>query len=197
MNIPNRDECFALMCQMDMLEHIAAHSLLVSWVALLITDHLIDMNMALNRELIAASSVLHDITKTRSFKTGENHAESGQQYLEEKGYPEVGDIVGQHVRLNHYTNGTAPSESEIVNYADKRVLHDKVVSLDERMTYILERYGKIPELRERLEWIGSKTIELEAKLFHQLPFLPDELDQYVDWKKFNTAIVKYKKVCCQ
>jgi hypothetical protein len=87
--------------------------------------------------------------------------------------------VGQHVRLAAYFGSDLITEAEIVNYADKRVLHDRIVSLAKRMEYIFERYGKGPEHRERISWLWEKTILLENRIFTELPFLPDDLEGLV------------------
>jgi hypothetical protein len=71
------------------------------------------------------------------------------------------------------------SESEIVNYADKRVLHDQVVSLEKRLAYIQVRYGANPEFKDRIQRMWSKTLVLEQKLFKQLPFEPSRLSDLV------------------
>jgi uncharacterized protein len=177
MKIPDQKECFALIHKMNMPEHIINHSIQVSRVALFITDQLSIVNQSgLNRDLILSAALLHDITKSRSFETRENHAQTGGQLLRDLEYPEVGDIIAQHVRLRNY-NGfdVFPNEAEIINYSDKRVLHHKVVSFSQRMEYILERYGKISEHREKITRLWNKSIELEKKIFSYLPFAPDDL----------------------
>ena len=131
----------------------------------------------LNRELILAAALLHDITKTRSFQTLEDHAETGAQLLAEIGYPEVGRIVGQHVRLDRYFSSKSPTEEEVVNYADKRVLHDRIVPLSERMGYILEKYGREPERKRAILLLWEKTEALEARLFAGIPFAPDDISR--------------------
>lgn len=176
MNIPSKKECFKLIHQMEMLDHIAAHSIQVCRVALFLTDHLILVNASLNRNLVFAAALLHDITKTRSFQTGENHAQTGGQLLCDLNYPEVGDIIAQHVNLKNYNHfDRFPHEAEIVNYADKRVLHDRIVSFPQRMAYILERYGKVAKHRNKIQILWDKSIELEKKIFSGLPFSPDDL----------------------
>ena len=176
MNIPSREICFELIKKMGMLEHIVDHSVQVCRVALFLTDIWNQRLANLNRDLVMAAALLHDITKTRSFETGEDHAASGGILLEEWDYPEVGDIVAQHVRLRVYGNGNGfPDEAEIVNYADKRVLHDRIVTFAKRMEYIVERYGHIPEFREKLQWIWKRSTELESKIFSGLDFEPDDL----------------------
>jgi len=173
--IPSQETCRQLISDMGMLENIVAHSHQVCRVALFVTDRL--ALPGLDRELIRAAALLHDITKTRSFRTHEAHAETGALLVAELGYPEVGRIVGQHVRLEKYFSSPAPTEAEIVNYADKRVLHDRIAPLSERMGYILERYGQEPEWRQSILRLWKKTEELEARLFAGLSFSPDDLSR--------------------
>ncbi|MFZ4438688.1 MAG: HDIG domain-containing metalloprotein [Syntrophales bacterium] len=173
--IPSELECLRMVAEMGMLDNIVAHCRQVCRVSLLIVDHL--KPGGLNRELIRAAALLHDITKTRSFQTREDHAETGAQLLLEMGYPEVGSIIGQHVRLDHYFASAVPSEAEVVNYADKRVLHDRIVPLDERMGYILEKYGRAPHWKESILLLWEKTKELEARLLTDLPFTPDDISR--------------------
>ena len=156
-----------------MLENMIAHSLQVQRVSLFIADNL--LKSGLNRDLLGAAALLHDITKTRSLQTKEDHARTGELLIAEKGYPEVGRIIGQHVFLESYFLSANPTEAEVVNYADKRVLHDRVASLAERMDYILERYGGTSERRELLSRLWRRSVELEKHLFTMLPFAPEEL----------------------
>jgi uncharacterized protein len=177
MRLPNKKECFALIHKMKMPEHIINHSIQVSRVALFLTDQLTIINKnGLNRDLILSAALLHDITKSRSFETGENHAETGGQLLRNLEYPELGDIIAQHVRLRIYNGfNIFPVEAEIINYSDKRVLHDKVVSFSQRMEYIIARYGKTSDLRERITCLWKESVELEKKIFSHLPFTPNNL----------------------
>ena len=98
--IPTLNQCFQLMCTMQMLDHIVVHSMQVSRVATFLVDHLNQRHNRLNYNLIRSAALLHDITKTRSFKTQENHALTGGQFLAEQGFPQVAELVRQHVRLD-------------------------------------------------------------------------------------------------
>lgn len=179
MKIPSKDRCYRLMREMGMLDNIVAHSEQVCRVALCLTGHLVQRGVALNRELIRAAALLHDITKTRSFETKEDHAQTGALFLCEKGFPEIGRIVGQHVRLDTYTLTREPHEAEVINYADKRVLHDRIVSLKQRMGYIVERYGGDSDINERIAMLYEKTRDLEKHLFAYMPFTPENLKDEV------------------
>ena len=179
MKIPSPNRCLDLIRSMDMLEHIVTHSRRVCQVAVCIAEHLNHQSGQPNLKLIIAAALLHDITKTRSFKTGENHANTGATLMESLGYQEVGDIVRQHVRLDTYSVSDSITEVEIVNYADKRVLHDQVVSLKERKEYIFEKYGKTPENRKRLDGLWRETENLESRIFQHLPFDSEQLPDYL------------------
>ena len=167
------------MLSMEMMEHIVTHSRRVCQVAVCITEHLNHQSRQPNLKLVTAAALLHDITKTRSFKTGENHANTGARLMESLGYQEVGDIVRQHVRMDTYSVLDSITEVEIVNYADKRVLHDQVVGLKERKAYIFEKYGKTPENRKRLDWLWRETENLESRIFKHLPFDPEQIPDYL------------------
>jgi putative nucleotidyltransferase with HDIG domain len=167
------------MREMQMMAHIVRHSLQVCRVADLLVQQLCASGRTLNRELVRAAALLHDITKTRSLTTGEVHSESGCALLVDRGYAEVGDIVRQHVTLDAYFDNEAPSEAEIVNYADKRVLHDRIVSLDERMTYILDRYGSTAHHRDRFRRLWHISNLQEKRIFAPLPFSAADMAEHL------------------
>ena len=175
MRFPRQETCFRLFCEMKMLDHIAAHSIQVCRVATFLADQLGYADQPGKRRLIRSAALLHDITKTRSFETRENHAATGARLLAERGYPEVARIVGQHVRLDAYPGTGVPGEAEIVNYADKRVLHDRIATLQDRMSYIVQKYGQDVANRERILWLWKKTEHMERRIFRSLSFAPVDL----------------------
>ena len=163
------------MQEMQMMEHIAVHSLQVCRVTMLLTDQLRQLNPSLDRRLMQAAALLHDITKTRSFDTKENHAQTGAEFLEERRFPEVAQLVRQHVRLDDYSATASIEAAAIINYSDKRVLHDQIVSLDQRMQYILERYGETSAHQQRIRKLWQITTELEDRIFSRLAISPEDL----------------------
>jgi len=170
MQIPTKDQCYQMICKMKMMDHIVVHSLQVCRVATFLTKHLNEQDNRLNFDLIQSAALLHDITKTRSFETREDHALTGGEYLIDRGYPEIGNLIRQHVKLDEYLITGTISEAEVLNYADKRVLHDEIVALDRRLDYILERYAETPAHRARINLLWQKTREMEIKLFKDLTF---------------------------
>jgi putative nucleotidyltransferase with HDIG domain len=195
MKIPTQQQCFLLMCAMKMMDHIVVHSMQVCRVATFLAEHLDAARSRLNHDLIRAAALLHDITKTRSFKTEENHALTGGQFLAEQGYPEVGELVRQHVRLDEYPDPVTLGEAAIINYADKRVLHDRIVGLDQRLDYILQKYGKLPEHQQRIQWLWGKTLVLENEIFSDLAIAPPDLNRLLNAEDRSKDFLAYQNLC--
>lgn len=182
MKIPSQEECFKLIKKMGMMDHIIDHSVMVSNVTHFLCHNIKKSVPAseLDTRLATNAALLHDITKTRSFTTKESHSETGGQLLFDMGYPEVGNIIRQHVILDEYDICSPVSEQEIVNYSDKRVLHDKIVSLSQRLEYIKQRYGEIKKFKDRIPVMCKNTKTLELKLFSCLEIEPNQL-----WKSMK------------
>ena len=193
--VPTKSQCYQMMCEMKMMDHIVVHSMQVCRVATYLTDYLVGEHTHLNANMIRSAALLHDITKTRSFNTGEDHALTGSQFLTDRGYPEVGDLVRQHVVLDEYAASKIPAEAEIINYADKRVLHDEIVDLDRRLDYILERYAKKAEHRKRIYLLWEKTKHLENRIFSDLPFSPENINQILNAEDRLVDLAEYQRVC--
>ena len=194
MKIPTKDQCYQMMGEMKMMDHIVVHSLQVCRVATFLTEHLTQQRYGLNFDLIQSAARLHDITKTRSFETREDHALTGGEYLADRGYAEIGDLIRQHVKLDKYSDTGTISEAEVLNYADKRVLHDEIVGLDRRMDYIVERYGETPAHRERIHMLWQKTKDLEDRIFGVLSFAPGDLNQLIQPRGWTVEFKEYQKL---
>lgn len=115
-------------------------------VAVVIACLLKTKSHAIDVRLVDRAAMLHDICKIDSIRNGGDHALMGERLLNEFGYPVVADVIGQHVRLK----SLQLNEAMIVNYADKRVKHDRVVSLSERFIDLMNRYGTDDARQERI-----------------------------------------------
>ncbi len=159
-----------------MLPNIREHSFRVMQVADRLGQELAAAGFALHLPLISAGALLHDIGKTACLGTANNHAHLGAEILLDLGYPELAQVVREHVRLEDGVVDPRPlREAEVVNYADKRVLHNRVVTLAERFSDLVERYGRTPETRSRIAAMEVKTLALEEKLFAPLQLSPPDL----------------------
>ena len=163
--IPTRDECLSLMAQCRMLDNIKEHSLVVTKVALFLSEKLNKKGQRIDMKLVEAGSLLHDIAKTECLVSKKDHAQTGFQLLAEKGYVRVGEVVAYHVNLPPGGDPSQVTEIEIVNYADKRVRHDEIVSLEERYADLIARYGRDEKSIAFIERMKEKSTEIEKKIF--------------------------------
>ena len=175
--IPNREECLGLMNQFGMLSHIIDHSVEVAKIALFLSAELNRRGQRIDLSLVEAAALLHDLTKTECLKTKEDHAQTGSHRLREMGYERVGEVVAEHIRVSKSNNPSWVSEEEVVNYADKRVQHDRIVSLKERFSDLKDRYGKGRTGFELLEQLEKSTFQIEHKIFSILEINPDDLQR--------------------
>ncbi len=160
-----------------MLDHIVQHSIKVADVALSLANALNQAGERLDLALIEAASLLHDIAKKGSIEKGQDHVSTGAALLKDLGYEEISEIVRYHVELPKKRASSRITEAEVVNYADKRVLHDSIVTLSERFSYIRERYGKDESRLRRITNLEEQTIKLEEKIFSKLDIKPSSLKE--------------------
>ena len=159
-----------------MLPNIKDHSIVVARVAEIITGGLISAGYQLSRNRIIAGALLHDIGKTACLDNDDDHAAKGVEICLANDLMPIADIVGEHVILKSYSPENDFTEIEIVYYADKRVNHDQVVSLDERLAYILERYGLNNMVRcQKIRKNYALCQDLEERMFSALPFEPPDI----------------------
>lgn len=180
--IPSIKQCLQYIEQYEMLANIRDHSFMVARVAKTLVKGLTRNNSSQVPDTgeVIAGALLHDIAKTRCLRNNGHHARDGQLICEELGYPHIGEIVVEHVVLKNfseelYKKGVFGAK-ELVYYADKRVRHDQVVSLTERLDYIIERYGDGSKAKEELiRQNFSATLKFEYLLFGHLDFAADKL----------------------
>jgi HD superfamily phosphodiesterase len=173
--IPSREECLDLMNRYGMLENIVCHSIEVAKVALFISIELNKKGQAIDLGLVEAASLLHDLTKTECLKTKDDHAQTCSQQLKRMGYERVGEVVAQHIWLGKEGDSSCVSEEEIVNYADKRVMHDRIVPLEERFNDLKARYGLNQKAMDYLERLEKEIYGIENKIFFILQIDPSHL----------------------
>jgi putative nucleotidyltransferase with HDIG domain len=131
---------------------------------------------SIDLSLVSAGALLHDIAKVPAIHAGVKHSEMGAEMVRDLGFIEVAPLVRQHVLLDDYTQNGRVTEAELVNYGDKRVTHDKIVTLQGRFDDLYIRYGfRSPRAMEHVRRIHVHALELEKKLFRSLSVRPDEL----------------------
>src|SRR3989338_2796142 len=157
MKIPTKEECLKILKDNNVPDNIIAHTKKVCEFSLKVCGVLEERGIKVNRKLVAAAALLHDIKK---LKPGDHEIE-GANYISSLGYPEVGNLIKKHGLKHSFTDEFIPKtwEEKIIFYSDKRVKNDKVVSIDERFEYIKQTYK-----REDVEKEIKFTKEIEKEL---------------------------------
>jgi putative nucleotidyltransferase with HDIG domain len=170
----NIEKAINLLLEYNVPEHIINHSFQVTKVAYVIAKELTDAGVPLNNGLILTSALLHDITKYRSIlNKSEDHAETGGELLRKLGYPDIAEIIENHIILRD--NGYLFFEKMIVFYSDKRVKHVEIVSLRERYRDLTERYGKTLKSKILIKEGYRRAKKIEEKIFCNLKIKPSIL----------------------
>lgn len=182
--IPTIPQCCSLMTEYGMLDNIHAHSLQVTRVAVTLCRALADAGLELDEGLITAGALLHDVAKTKCLNGACNHAEVGGEICRTHGYSEIAVIVTEHVILADYHRPL--SALELVYYADKRVRHDEIVSLDDRQVYIEERYGQgKQDIIDAIRLNFGKCYDVEKRIFKNLEMEPGDIAGQVALTHFD------------
>jgi putative nucleotidyltransferase with HDIG domain len=160
MKIPSEEECLELMAEVELAPAVIHHSIIVKKAALEFADLIEQKGTKVNRPLITAAALLHDIKKLDAEMC---HGIEGGEFLRKKGFPEVASIVEKHCLINLDDPDLTPktTEEKLLMYADLRVNTGKIVPLNDRFDYIKRQYRPkdMKKLQEFLTF--AKQIEWE------------------------------------
>lgn len=176
---PSRTACLEMLKRRGVPPHVIVHSMQVNRVARFLAEKLNEQGERLDLGLIDAASLLHDMTKMDGLRTGENHAKAAGCILRQMGLPGVARVVEQHVVVEDVPGLAKVTEEEVVNYSDKRVMHDRIVTLEERFEDLKERYGRNSEGRAIIGSYLEKARQIERKIFRRLSLKPEELEEHI------------------
>ncbi|MBD3249126.1 HD domain-containing protein [Candidatus Woesearchaeota archaeon] len=168
--VPSTEECKRLWDEFDMPENIRQHSLNVNKAAMQIAEKLKKAGEDIDLGLVNAASLLHDLDKFRTLDDVHNHGHMAESWLKERGYNKVGEVIRKHIVPEIMKDSKAGWEDKVVNYADKRVLNEKIVSLEKRFEYLRKRYRKFFSKDHE-----DAIIALEDKIFKKMDITPDDI----------------------
>lgn len=162
--IPSDEQCFELWDYYQMLPNIRIHSMIVANIATYIGKLAQRQGCEINLQVIRAAGLLHDLAKTYTVNFGGNHSQIGATWvMDYTKNPAIAQGVIHHV----YWPGEIDIEAHFlplsIIYADKRVKHDKIVSLRERNNDILKRYGNNPNIVKRIQRSFEQVQYIEQK----------------------------------
>jgi len=161
--IPTIEDCFKLLKQCQTPKHIVRHCEVAADFAVELARKISANGTDVNIDFVHRACLLHDIMRLR----GHCHEEEAYELLKED-YPQLALAVRKHAYRSLLDEKLKPQtiEEKIVYYADKRVMHDKVVPLKERLEEG-HRRNTPAHCKKTADTahIDSLIVELEQELF--------------------------------
>jgi CTP:molybdopterin cytidylyltransferase MocA/HD superfamily phosphodiesterase len=158
---PSVELCRKIQTFFNMKDNIKAHSDKVKSTAIDIYELLSDKEIALDKNIIAAASMLHDIA--RSCK---GHALVGAEWLKDMGYYEVSEIVREHMVLDSISKEI--TEKEVVFVADKLVQDDYSVTIEEKYNIRKEMFKGNKEAILAIERKKNQALEIYELIYNKI-----------------------------
>ena len=211
-NLPTRKECFNLLKEYAVPSHIVEHSLAAMKLAVFLAKRLKEKGVAIDIELVDRACLLHDIVRPSDFqesvysKFEKNitdqqkakwkqirakyktvpHEYAAYEILKDK-YPELALAVKKHRYMALLDEKEKPStwEEKLVYYADKRVMHEKIVPLKERLAEGHKRnahlHGSEAQSKINTAKVDPLIYKLEKEIFNKIGLDPVEItDEFID-----------------
>ncbi|MFH0819336.1 MAG: HD domain-containing protein [Patescibacteria group bacterium] len=201
MKLPSRNECQKIFNKYHTPVHIIKHSLAVNKVANYLAKKLVIAGCKINLDLVDRASLLHDTIRVADIKGdlfaytdksdetktnllfwqklqkkfhNQHHAEASYQIFK-KQYLEMARVIKKH-RLSAILRGELKTwEEKIVYYADKRVDHDKFVSIKKRLSQGRKRWHSVPNTLDNQELLKQLTA-LEKQIFSAIKVKPQKIN---------------------
>lgn len=183
MKLPTAEDYQRLYQQYSTPSHIQDHMRTVARLAVKLAEQRALQGDVVSISLVETAALLHDLvripeqwsTLPSNITTPESHAEINYLILRDD-YPELAEVVRDHSLMTIFEEGKLTTlEQQIVYYADKRVNHDQVVSIIQRLELSKERWGVTPE-NDRTPEVLTALQTLESNLFTNLSITPKELN---------------------
>lgn len=164
--VPSDGECYGLWDTYAMPDHIREHSMRVGDIAQAMTERASEVGTlpgGTDVQAVKAAALLHDLAKSYSIEYGGQHAQLGAAWvLEETRNPVIAQAVLHHVWWPLDADLERHFLALAVLYADKRVKHEKIVSVGVRYVDLFERYAKNDYIRKRIEMTMHQSMAVEA-----------------------------------
>ncbi|MEM0360184.1 MAG: macro domain-containing protein [Candidatus Diapherotrites archaeon] len=165
--VPSEKKCIEILRENRVPENIVRHSKKVAEFAVELAQKIDAKGEKIDIALVRAGALLHDIDKLETLESSKKHGIEGWKKLRKKGFYGVAEIAKKH--LIEKVGELSTLEEKIVYYADKRVLGEKIVPLNERLEYIKQKYGsKNQKLMEKIVESEKAALLLEKNLLEMI-----------------------------
>ncbi len=136
---PDEKTCGQMLEKYMTPDNVIEHCRQVNSLALRIADLLIEKGAAVNKKLLSAACLLHDIARLEP-----EHETAGAKLLLTEGYPAVSRLIAAHMDLpGDYS--PEPDETALLYLSDKLFRYGKITTVDETLTKLRARYAGDPD----------------------------------------------------
>jgi len=211
--LPTHSKCLQIIRDCRVPRHIIKHSKVVAKLAVFLAEKLKEKGIEVNVDLVHRASLLHDVLRVCDMKESaysrfeqnvtekdkahwkglkakyadDSHEDAACELLR-KEYPELAIAIRKHKYLAILDEQDKPAtwEEKIVYYADKRVMHETVVPLKERLEEAHERHArqhrKTVHDEINITKADRQIYELEKEIFDEIGLKPAEVTQeFIDY----------------
>lgn len=162
---PSDESCQALWDKYAMLPNVREHSLLVADIAAFVGTLAEQAGIFKHTPFLRASAMMHDLAKTYTILNGGNHCQLGSAWcVQELKNPVIAQGVAHHVDWPWGIDIPKYFIPLTLIYCDKRVMHNRMVSLDERCEDLLRRYGLTEIHRDYIRHSIHVGLDIEMAL---------------------------------
>jgi putative nucleotidyltransferase with HDIG domain len=157
--IPDEDECSELLSIAGTPKKVVRHMKIVASCAMRLADALETNGIDLDRRLLLASCLLHDIAKG-----GKDHEARGAELLRERGYSKVAELVASHKDLSGKLGKELIMEAEILYLSDKITDGEAISTLKNRMLRMETRFAPESEALAAAKQRIKHASEIQKKV---------------------------------
>jgi uncharacterized protein len=207
-SLPTHKESLALLAEYHVPAHIVRHSLAAAKLAVFLAQRLSDKGVTVDIDLVERACLLHDIMRVCDFGGSDYlqferglaekekakwrklraryektfHEEAACDILKRK-YPRFALVIRKHRYMSLLDDRSGPNtwEEKLVYYADKRVMHEKIVPLEERLREGHKRnvflHGTAAQSKINTAKVDPAIYKLEKEIFEKIGLDPLEVTE--------------------
>jgi uncharacterized protein len=211
-SLPTRKECLAILAEYHVPPHMVSHCLAVAKLALFLVHRLNEKGAAVDITLLEGAGLLHDMRRVFDFPEPDyhlfernlpeeekakwqslrakykamTHEDAAYDVLKER-YPALALAIKRHRYMALPNEKDRPDtwEEKLLYYADKRVMHERIVPLKERLAEGHKRnvfsHGSAAQSKINTAKVDPLIYRMEKEIFEKIELDPLEVtDEFID-----------------
>jgi HD superfamily phosphohydrolase YqeK len=211
-SLPTRKECLAILAEYHVPPHIVSHGKAVAKLAVFLAQRLNENGQVVDVTLTEGACLLHDLLRVHDFKESDynrfernlpeenkakwqrlrakykssSHEDAAYDILKEQ-YPALALTIKRHRYMALLDEKDKPEswEEKLLYYADKRVMHDKIMPLEQRLAEGHKRnvlsHGSAAQSKINTAKVDPLIYEMEKEIFEKIGLDPLEVtEEFID-----------------